>query len=609
MTVYLLENENDLSLLLARKPALQNPSCLFLLEAKPVSQALIAKHSIEQIQLPVWDKARREQWLAAYVSAVGQVNLALHSRLWWSTDFSSKNRFNSHLPQLVQKFLMIVDTCEMHPTGDLIICSVPWQLRGALRTFFSKSDIEFQAKISFLVRCRDLGVEFLKRIGSGLFHFFRLLGRFLFAGMILGNKLQAFFKNTSSAYVIKTFVYDHSFSKEGSYRDVFFGQLPEFLVKNGQKVIFLANILGDFKSCIKKIAHCPDVDIVPIEYCVTLGDIISALWQSVIYRPQVKQAVWLGEYDISDLINAELASCSGKIQIYQYLHYAATRALLKKIAVKCFLLTYENNPWEKMCLLALREQASQTEILGYQHTVTPQASVNMFISAEEETVIPKPDRVLTVGVATKDIIDRYTQISSLPVQAACALRYEVLWSLKPLARTKTFNILLALDGIVEVYEMVNYVIQQLIDQKKYKIIIRTHPVLPISLIENKLFYKLARLPFVEISQGYSPIQDIERTDMTIYWGSTVALESLWMGKPIINFDKEDLFSYDPLFDCPHFKWTVNPHQELRPVLEEIYALADEDFLASYQNAHAYLVEYFYPVNSANMASFLPKIKS
>jgi hypothetical protein len=608
MTVYLLEDEKDLAVLLAKVPALQSPHCLFLLDASSVSQVLIAKHSIKQIQLPVWDKERREKWLAAYVCAVGQVNLTLHSRLWWATDFSSKNRFNCHLPQLVQKFLMIVDACEISSKDDVIICSVPWQLRGALGTFFSKSDIKFQAKFSLFARYRDLGVEFLKRIGSGFFHFFRLIDRFLCARMILGSKLQTFLDNKPSAYVIKTFVYDHSFSKEGSYRDVFFGQLSEFLVKNGQKVIFLANILGDFKSCVKKIAHCPDVDIVPIEYCLTLADIFSALGQSLIYYPQIKQAVWLGEYDISDLINAELASCSGKIQIYQYLHYAATCALLKKIAVKCFLLTYENNPWEKMCLLALREQASQTEILGYQHTVTPQASVNMFISAEEETVIPKPDRVLTVGVATKDIIDRYTQISSLPVQAACALRYEVLWSLKPLARTKTFNILLALDGIVEVYKMVNYVIQQLADQKKYKIIIRTHPVLPISLIENKLFYKLARLPFVEISQGYSPIQDIERTDMTIYWGSTVALESLWMGKPVINFDKEDLFSYDPLFDCPHFKWTVNPHQELTPVLETIYALSDEDFLANYQNAYVYLCQYFYPVNSVNMAPFLPRIK-
>ncbi|MCB9757491.1 MAG: hypothetical protein H6753_03595 [Candidatus Omnitrophica bacterium] len=609
MTVYLLEDEKDLAVLLAKEPALQNPHCLFLLDTSPESQALIAKHSIQKIQLPVWDKECREKWLAAYVCAVGQVNLTLHSRLWWATDFSSKNRFNSHLPQLVQKFLMIVEACEISPKDDVIICSVPWQLQGALRTFFLKSDIEFQAKFSLLTKYQDLGLEFLKRIGSGLFHFVRLIGRFIFARMILTSKLQTFLENKPSAYVIKTFVYDHSFSREGRYRDVFFGQLSEFLVKNGQKVIFLANILGDFKSCVKKIAHCPHADIIPIEYCVTLGDIISALWQSVIYRPQVKQAVWLGEHDISDLINAELASCSGKIQIYQYLHYAATRALLKTIAAKCFLLTYENNPWEKMCLLAFREQALQTEILGYQHTVTPQASVNMFISAEEEGVIPKPDRVLTVGAATKDIIDRYTQISSLPVQAACALRYEVLWNLKPLARTKTFNILLALDGIVEVYEMVNYVIQQLIDQKKYKIIIRTHPVLPISLIENKLLYKLARLPFVEISQGYSPIQDIERTDMTIYWGSTVALESLWMGKPIINFDKQDLFSYDPLFDCPHFKWTVGPHQELRPVLEEIYALTDEDFLAGYQNAHTYLAQYFYPVNPANMSPFLPRLQS
>ncbi len=609
MTVYLLENEKELPELLARIPSPRQVSCFFLQDALPKSQSLLALRSVKKVESPTLNEDQRDQWLAAYVRAVGQVNATLHSRLWWATDFSSKNRFNSHLPDLVQKFLMIVEVCESQLEGDLIICSVPWQLRGSLRRFFLKSGIRFHEKFSPLVRYWDLGLEILKRIGSGFFHFIRLLGRFLLARMSLRKKLQSLSQNKQSAYMIKTFVYNHSFTSEGNYTDIFFGPLPQFLAEKKERIVFFANILGDFKACLQKVEMCSNAVIVPTEYFISFANIWSALWQSLIYWPQVKKEVFFAEHDIRDLINAELASCSGKIQLYQYLHYAATCALLKQIAAKCFLLTYENNPWEKMCLLALREHSPQTEILGYQHTVTPQASVNMFISAEEEAVIPKPDRVLTVGIATKYIIDRYTQISSLPVQAACALRYESLINLKPLPRTRTFNILLALDGIVDVYQMVNYVIQQLNGQQKYKIIIRTHPVLPMQLIEHKLVKKLSELTFVEISQGFSPVEDIERTDMTIYWGSTVALESLWMGKPIINFNRQDLFSYDPLFDCPHFKWTVNPHQALMPVLETIYALSDEDFAASYQNAYAYLCQYFYAVNPATMSSFLPKTRS
>ncbi len=384
----------------------------------------------------------------------------------------------------------------------------------------------------------------------------------------------------------------------------FFGQLPEFLEQKGQRVIFFANILGDFKSCLKKIANCPNAVIVPIDFCGSLLSIFKSAFVSCFYWPQVKGPINFLGYEVSGIINRELSSRSSRIQSYQFLHYYQTIALLNKFSVKTFLMTYENNPWEKMCVLALRKFSPQTTILGYQHTVTPQASVNMFISAEEEAVIPKPDCVLTVGSATKEIIERYTQIGSLPVVAACALRYENLWKLLPLPRTKTFKILVALEGIRDVYQMVNYLLGQLDGQSKFKMIIRTHPVLPFKALEKMLFKKIADLPFVEISSGKSLLEDIERTDLTIYWGSTVSLEALWLGKPVIHFDMQQIFSYDPLFDCPNLKWTVNSQQKLTEVLDNIYKLSDQEFSLSRQKAHEYLEKYFYPVNSSNLVHFL-----
>ncbi len=602
MIVYLLEDQKDLALLLSRIGGQKNLRCLFLQDVLSSSEDLLAVYALRQVPLPAYDKNAREKWLAAYVKALGEVNCALHSRLWWATDFSSRNRFNSRLPELVQKLLSIVQVTRQSQ-DDLIVCSVPWQLRESIKGFLDKEGFVCQAKFSPWVRLWDTGLAFWKRSVGGVFHFFRLLSRFLYVRFVISEKLQVRLQNQQPYYAIKTFVYDHSFAKDGTYKDVFFGQLPKFLEGKGERVIFFANILGDFKSCVAKISACPNALIVPVEYFETLGDIFSAAWDSFVYRAKVTEKVFLGEHDICELVNAELVS-SGKIQPYQNLHFAQTKALLKKISAKFFLLTYENNPWEKMCLLALRQFAPYTKVIGYQHTVTPQASVNMFISAQEEAVIPKPDCVLTVGSATKHIIERYTQISSLPVKAACALRYENLWQLAPLPRTKTFQVLLALDGIVEVSSMVNYVIDQLYGKCKYKIIIRTHPVLPVHLIAHKLIRKLSELPFIEVSSGYTPMQDIERTDMTIYWGSTVALESLWVGKPVINFDRQTLFSYDPLFDCSFLKWTVNSRHNLVEVFEEIYAFPHQSFLADRQKAHEYLQEYFYPVSPVNLAPFL-----
>ena len=256
-----------------------------------------------------------------------------------------------------------------------------------------------------------------------------------------------------------------------------------------------------------------------------------------------------------------------------------------------------------MCMMAVRESSPQTEIIGYQHTVTPQASVNMFISKEEEGVIPKPDRVLTVGEIPKEIIDRYTQVNSLPLEAACALRYESLFQLAPLPRTKTKTILLGLEGIFDVYKMVNFAIEQL-KGKDYKVIIRTHPVLPVSEFSSKLVERLENLSFIEVSQGKTLVEDLTRCDMTMYWGSTVSLESLWVGKPVIHFDLETLFSYDPLFDCSYLKKTVTLSGDLVQVMEQIYSLSDQDFLSERQKADEYLKKYFFPVNSQYLSKFL-----
>ncbi len=134
-----------------------------------------------------------KKMVAAYLSLVGQVNRSLHSRLWWATDFSSKNRFNNRLPELIQEF---IKTAQIAAPSQSAL-----QLKGIV-------------------------LEFVKRLAGGCYHFFRLTCRYFYVRFLLSAKLQRVFSNHPPAYVIKTFVYDHSFSKDGTYKDVFFWSTP-----------------------------------------------------------------------------------------------------------------------------------------------------------------------------------------------------------------------------------------------------------------------------------------------------------------------------------------------------------------------------------------------
>lgn len=544
-----------------------------------------------------------ETVLKHYVRLVGEVNARMHSPLWWATDFSSKNRFNSQLPDILYKFLIIIELLKLSQGRQILIIGLPWQARATMARTLSQLGVAYE----FIGYAEAAGKArrkaFFKKITNLTFHFLRLLYRRFYVKYKLKAVWPTPYSKDKPCYMIKSFLYDHSFDKEGNYKDAFFGPLPTFL-KDSQNVVFFVNILGNLKSCVAKITQNTQERIIPLEACSSVLDLVKAYLRALFYTPRLHGQYSFLNHEVTEIIRNELVY-SGKIQLYQLAHYYQTKKLLGKLSPTVFLTTYENNPWEKMCFLALRKFSPQTEIIGYQHTVTPQASVNMFMSSEEERNIPKPDLVLTVGEIPQETIIRYSEAASLPVEPACALRFEQLWSLKPAGRSQTQTILLGLEGIFDVYKMVNYVVEQLIGQPEVKLLIRTHPVLPLKDFAHKLQYRLKDLKFVEISKGRTLIQDIERSDMTIYWGSTVALESLWMGKPVIHFDMETLLSYDPLFDCPYLKRTVNRRQKLIDVIHEIYKLSDLEFHREAIRAKEYLQRHFYPISPRNMARFLP----
>lgn len=159
-------------------------------------------------------------------------------------------------------------------------------------------------RLQWFVLLTDVVLEFLKRLGGGCYQFFRLTFRYFYARFLLSTKLRASFYQ-KPVYVIKTFVYDHSFSKDGTYKDVFFGRLPEFLQeKKGRNTFFPADILGDYKFCLSKIANCPNAVIFPIDFFSSVSAVFNCILVSCFYRPKLKGQIEFLNYEISDLINA-----------------------------------------------------------------------------------------------------------------------------------------------------------------------------------------------------------------------------------------------------------------------------------------------------------------
>ncbi len=607
--VLLIEDERLLEGFLRNFPSDKTTKkFLALRECTAKTLAFLAEHGFAPVEKNPYPTAYRERFLREYVDVVGALNCELASRYWWATDISSKNRFTSKLSFSLQQFLSAMEVAKSHKQGNLLIINVPWNLLPSLKRALAQEGIAFDALEIRWKKSFDLTAGWLRRLAATLADFGRMFLRYL-AARELRTQLEREGKSKTSYYLIKTFVYNHSFSVDGKYRDMFFGRLPDFIKEEKKNVLFLAYVIGDFKNAVRRMKACSSDFIIPVEALWSLRDIVKGCVTALFYRTSYAKEHNFFGYEIRDLVNAELQRTFCRIQPYQLLHYEAARRLLKKISVETFLFTYENNPWEKMCLLAFCHDSPQTRTIGYQHTIVTQASANMFASRREADVLPRPQTILTVGEIPKEIIARYSPGRQAMMEAAGGVRFEYLFPMTTAKRRPLRNILIMLEGVSEVYKMVNYVLEGLKDDRKFEVVIRLHPELSLKRLKSKLKYPVETLPNRSFSKNVSIKDDIEWADAVIYWGSTGALEALCVGKPIINFDAGSVLSYDPLFECQHLKWNVSSQSSLKFVFEEIQNLSDDQYLSLQRQAKAYLSRYFFPVTPDALKKFIPKKES
>lgn len=517
-------------------------------------------NSKDSIECGNKSSANARKFVCEFVNVFDNLAQKYNSRLWWATDLASKNRFTSKVSSLLQK--------RDGSSQDKLV----------LKDYL----IWVKSKLNIIVQ----GMRFYYRA-------------------VLAKKSLKKYKNSvlKDCYVIKTFIYNNSF--KNGYRDSFFGELPEYL-KGKENIVIFANILGDYTYCLKQIEKCEEYVIVPIELFVTFRDVLKAIFKLLFSDLTIREHVCFLGKEIQNVINNELFKSANGIQIYQYLHYEATEKFLERFKTKCFLQTYENNPWERMCILAVRENCPKAKIIGFQHTVVPQASLNVFVGDQEFRNSPLPDKVLTVGKIPKDILTEYGGYEEGFVQPACALRHEYLSDLGAFPQKKEKKILIALEGVPAVDEMVRYVIDQLGGNENFQIKIRTHPVLPWSYFKSKCNIDITKKGNILISNNTSLLEDLKWADIVVYWGSTVVLEALKVGRPAIHFDNGALLSFDPLFQCSDLKWVVSKGNSLLDVIEDIYSLSQKDFKSLQQNALEYVNQYFWAINKENLALFESK---
>lgn len=594
--IFLCPNSADI----ARIPDLPAPGWGVVLGPdKAAARALLAQRGYSVLPAIPRGSDRQAAFLEDYLDAMGLMSQWNHSHpLWWATYLSARGRVGSPMPPLLHALSAALDACDRARREDmtLILSGVPWPVVDALLPHLRKSGITVQVVSRPLARLQD---EWRGRARA-----WKALARDIARTMRDVALIRPLFRDQPKSglpiLLIKSFAYPTSIQADGSYRELFFGDLPRGLtdrLAGRAELVTLVAASGNKHALFKTLR---DRTTLPVEALVPLpavaGRAIGAIWHLLTHRFRVAAPVEMAGCDIAPLLKRLLASGGWRFDFQHLMIAEAARRLGRRRQLAACLLTHENIPWERLMIRALKQDHPALPIIGYQHAAFPPAAAGMFTPPREAGLVPRPDTVLTTGPEAARILLSAGVPDPGRIQPLGALRFGHLSDLEPGPRpVGRPTILVAMEGLNEVAEMLDYALAQARDLPEIRFLVKAHPELPLPTVLSLLGRDEADLPD-NVECAPDSLRDaILGSFAILYWGTTVAMEAVLQGRPVIHFDRGDPITYDPLFAMPAFHSVVCDGESIGTVVSSITGWSDDEYQSQARQGAAYVRSFLAPV--------------
>ena len=269
-------------------------------------------------------------------------------------------------------------------------------------------------------------------------------------------------------------------------------------------------------------------------------------------------------------------------------------------SIKRLIYPFENKSLEKCLLLGLN---GSIETIGYQHSSITPRHFSFLMGKEEIKVTPIPDKIITSGAVTKDWLINNGNFPGKRIIVGCSLRYKHNYIDKSNSfEAESAKLFLALSsGKEELYNGVRFLRELKYLNPRLILRLRTHINFPLNLLPSEMFNWVNKN--IEIRQETSLNENFEWADITLYVSSTVAVESLMYGVPVIHLDIDKLNS-DPLLSEVSNRWFASNIHDCNKVVTEIanLTIAEKNYLS--KGAVSYINSYFKPQDNVSYKLFL-----
>ncbi len=583
----------------------KNYHYIYLGERKEDISQLLKEDTFNEIKIDDGDDSSKDRFLKSYIDLVGKLGQKYSSIYWWATHTAAKNPYGTKASfDNLFIYYSIIRNIEESRNNNILIINPPPAICDSIAKYCVNSALNLK------ILSRPLHNVFSRvkdTLGYGMYIVFviQMWRKIYISNRYLKKKFLDKVNRNESYYVLRTWFYERSIGGDGKYRDTTFTVLPDYLVSKGKQLLIVAGIIGDYKRIVQQVAGSDGYLILPEELFLKYTDPIRAVADIITHKISIDGKIDFEGIDVGNLVKLAIAK-EFRGGVTDYMHYYYARRLLENISVDTYITTYENNAWEKVNIFTLRKYAPQIRIIGHQCTPLFAAKIAiMAISKYEKDIIPVPDKINTIGRITKSVLEAYGSYERSQLKESCALRIESFSTEKAASRGASHKILLILGGAAfRAINILNFIHRALKDNEKYRIIIRTHPALPLEKLKHSLDFDISSWKNSSASSTISVVKDLQEVDMIIHEGSTIALEALRMGIPVIYIASNEIISFDPLLGCDHLKWVVDKEEELVRTIEAIYELPDDAFYQQQSKAKQYVSDYIYEVTDERLNDYI-----
>jgi len=310
--------------------------------------------------------------------------------------------------------------------------------------------------------------------------------------------------------------------------------------------------------------------------------------------------------DLGDLLIESLHNdITNGTYFYNILLHESFKKKIRKRLIKEIIYPYENKSLEKMILLAVRSDSPQTACVGYQHSSVTQRHTTLLFEKNESISTPLPDKIITLGEVTRNFLQENGNYPHGVLQRGSALRQSFPLSIKPFPKSSDTHIRILLplsSSKMELLESIVFCkkVRDLYPNIKFGV--RPHPEFPLALLPTEDIAWLDENG-VDLS-GTSLKDNIFWADICVYVSSTVAVEAMMYGLPVINLRLNDVIDPDPVLNNPFWHWQVCTPDALVELVKQWEIMSDSDIEKGMKTAREYAKEYFFQPTDKNVQQFL-----